>query len=127
MDNDEKKEEMIPSVELKFSKEPTQEELDEILKKRNEIFRQLGYELDNDGKFISSKSAGIIYFKLTSGVTLKIDKDNFTCYRFNQERQEWQEDSVLFTEYEHGNLEGQEIMMEDNYPYGEPFHFGRSL
>ena len=68
-----------------------------------------------------------IYFKLTSGVVLKIIPEDFTAYRFNNELLEWQEDSVLFTEYEHGNLEGERFNITENYPIGEPFHFGRRL
>lgn len=122
---EEKKE--FPKTELKFSQEMTDEKIKEMVEKRNKVLRQMGYEIGQDGKVIKGDEKKIIYFKLTSGVILKIDRSNFTAYRFNQELKEWQEDSVLFTEYEHGNLEGKEFEAQENFPYGEPFHFGRHL
>ena len=81
----------------------------------------------NSDTNLNLKNKNIIYFKLISGLIVKIDKNNFTAYRFNKETNEWQEDSVLFTEYEHGNLDGKEFDTIEHYPYGEPFHYGRYL
>ena len=73
------------------------------------------------------KDKSIFYFKISSGVIAKIDRENFTAYRFNKDTKEWQEDSVLFTEYDHGNLVGEEFEATENYPYGEPFRYKANL
>ena len=46
---DEKKE--IPTVELKFVNEPSKEQIQEMVRKRNEILKQMGYTFDENGKF----------------------------------------------------------------------------
>lgn len=69
----------------------------------------------------------ITYFKLTNGLIIKLDRDNLTAYRFNQENQEWQKDTGLFIEYQYGNLRGEIFEADENYPYGEPYNYGRSL
>ena len=46
---DEKKE--IPTVELKFVDEPSEEQIQEMVRKRNEILKQMGYTFDENGKF----------------------------------------------------------------------------
>lgn len=45
----EKKE--IPTVELKFVDEPSEEQIQEMVRKRNEILKQMGYTFDENGKF----------------------------------------------------------------------------
>ena len=46
---DEKKE--IPTMELKFVNEPSEEQIQEMVRKRNEILKQMGYTFDENGKF----------------------------------------------------------------------------
>ena len=46
---DEKKE--FPTVELKFVNEPSEEQIQEMVRKRNEILKQMGYTFDENGKF----------------------------------------------------------------------------
>ena len=46
---DEKKE--IQTVELKFVNEPSEEQIQEMVRKRNEILKQKGYTFDENGKF----------------------------------------------------------------------------
>lgn len=67
-----------------------------------------------------------IYVKLTSGLLVRIDRCNYTAYRLNNELKEWNKDSVLFTEYEYGELGGKVIEIDDNYPIGEPFQNKKS-
>ena len=45
----EKKE--IPTVELKFVDEPSEKQIQEMVRKRNEILKQMGYTFDENGKF----------------------------------------------------------------------------
>ena len=75
----------------------------------------------------TTKKNYIVYLKLINGLIVKIVSEKYTAYRFNTQTNEWQEDSVLFTEYEHGNLQGIQIDFEDNYDYGDPFCYGRNL
>lgn len=67
------------------------------------------------------------YIKLTSGLTIRIDTSERTAYRFNPETQEWNKDSTLFAEYEHGELHFENIDFDDFYPIGEEYHYGRRL
>lgn len=67
-----------------------------------------------------------IYVKMTTGLLVRIDRCNYTAYRLNNELKEWNEDSVLFTEYEYGELGGKVIEIDDNYPIGEPFQNKKS-
>lgn len=46
---DKKKE--FPTVELKFVNEPSEEQIQEMVRKRNEILKQMGYTFDENGKF----------------------------------------------------------------------------
>lgn len=62
-----------------------------------------------------------IYFQLTSGLIVKIDRSHFTAYRLNDKKKEWQLDRRLFTDYEYGNLIGSYIHLDDEYPLGPPF------
>ncbi len=65
----------------------------------------------------------LVYFRLSNGVLLKIDRVNLTCYRFDPEQEEWNSDSALFSEYEYGNLEGERVSFTDVYPIGAPFEY----
>lgn len=78
-----------------------------------------------DGGSRQGAEKKIIYFRLTSGLTLKIDPEHLTCYRFDPHRREWNEDSVLFSEYEHGELQGSRIAMDDTYPTGDPYSYAK--
>ena len=122
---DEKKE--FPNMELKFVNEPSEEQIKEMVRKRNEVLKQMGYIFDEDGKFNKPQKEETIYFRLTSRLVIKIIPKELTAYRFNQESKEWQKDSVLFSEYEYGNLEGEEFKTTENFPYGEPFQYGRHI
>ena len=41
----------IPTMELKFVDEPSEEQIQEMVRKRNEILKQMGYTFDENGKF----------------------------------------------------------------------------
>ena len=56
------------------------------------------------------------YFRLTSGLLIKLDNEKLTAYRFNENLRCWYEDSALFTEFEYGNLMGELIDFDDSYP-----------
>ena len=38
-------------MELKFVNEPSEEQIQEMVRKRNEILKQMGYTFDENGKF----------------------------------------------------------------------------
>lgn len=59
------------------------------------------------------------YFLLTSGLLIKLDNEELTAYRFNEKLRCWNDDSVLFIEYEYGNLMGELIDFDDSYPCNE--------
>ena len=96
-------------------------------KTKNLILESLGYKKDENNNFIKNGKKSIVYVRLSNGLIIKIDKASFTAYRLNNETSEWQEDSVLYTEYQYGELGGEEIDLEENYSYGEPYVFGGKL
>jgi len=107
------------------SKRPDIIELSKIIEdiKKNPINPEVKFKTQPE----TAKKNYVVYLKLISGLIVKIVSEEYTAYRFNTETNEWQEDSVLFTEFEHGNLQGNEIEFEDNYGYGEPFRYRRHL
>lgn len=83
--------------------------------------------LINCEKYLSMREKEEIrYFRLTSGLLIKIDRKHMTCFRFNSNQKEWNEDSVMFTEYEHGELLGELVDFDDHYPTGKPFTYSRN-
>lgn len=86
--------------------------------------------LNNSGPFFKDSIYRYLYdrtyVKLISGLLVRIDRCNYTAYRLNDELKEWNEDSVLFTEYEYGELEGKVIEIDDNYPIGKPYQIKKS-
>lgn len=71
----------------------------------------------------SLKEKGVRYFRMSNGLLIKIDIDHLTAYRFNDVLKEWNEDSVLFSEYEWGNLNGELVFFHDDSPTGKPFSY----
>ena len=94
------------------------------LERKNRVLEALGYKKNENGEYTKEGVKTIIYMKLLSGLIVKIDIVNFTGYRLNKEKMEWQEDSVLYTEYEYGELDGEKIDLDENYAYGEPYQHG---
>lgn len=76
---------------------------------------------------IKQSNSKATYIQLTSGLIIKIDYTTNTAYRFNPETQEWNKDTTIFAEYEHGELHYEKIDFEDFYPEGEEYHYGRRL
>lgn len=73
------------------------------------------------------KPGKIFYFKLDSGLLIKIDRERMTAYRFNEEKSEWQEDSEFYIDYSYGNLFGSIVDITENYPIGEPYDYRKAL
>ena len=112
----------FPPVRLQPVREPDEAEIARMIRKRDQTLLHMGFQKDEAGHFYKPEE-NIRYFRLTNGLLLKIDSDHLTCYRFDPERKEWNEDSVLFTEYEYGGLQGELVFFSDVYPIGEPFKF----
>lgn len=118
----------LEAIKKISSNNPSLFELPEIIDKLEKLFKEEPPIVQNHSQYHRQpKRKGIIYFKLTSGLIIKLIPEKFTAYRFNEELRQWQEDSVKLTEYVHGNLEGEEFETVENFPYGEPFHYGRHL
>ena len=56
------------------------------------------------------------YFKLTSGMVIKLDEENMDAYRLDSESKEWVADSEIYLDYSYGNLHGEYIDFDDIYP-----------
>lgn len=56
----------IPSVEFTFHEEVSQEELQELIKKRDELFVKMGYMKDQNGKWGENTYAINLYHKILS-------------------------------------------------------------
>lgn len=112
----------FPDIKLKLTAEPNKEELEIMVRKRNIYFLNEGYQIDKAGFFFKPET-DLRYFRMSNGLLIKIDNDRLTAYRFNNSLKEWNEDSVLFSEYERGNLNGELVFFHDNYPTGKPFSY----
>lgn len=91
---------------------------------KDRVLKALGYKKNTDGTYTKEGVNTIEYIKLMNGLLVKIDKVNFTAYRLNEETMQWQEDSLLYTEYGYGELDGEKINLDENYEYGEPYSYG---
>ena len=107
-----KRKKEYPSVVFGFAEEPDEEELRELIRKRDETFYKAGYIRTASGRFIKPEK-NIRYFRLNSGQLLKLDYERLTCFRYNENEKAWKEDSALFSEYEWGNLLGQLISSDE--------------
>lgn len=58
------------------------------------------------------------YFKLNSGLILKIDADRSVCYRLGTDNM-WHLDPSSLVEFEYGELNGEYIQFEDIYLTGD--------
>lgn len=56
------------------------------------------------------------YFKINSGMIIKIVPENLLCYKFDAVKKVWIESPSLFVEFEQGNVHGEFIDFNDVYP-----------
>lgn len=55
------------------------------------------------------------YFKTTDGTIIRIDQDDFVCYKLDTTQQIWVQAQYLITELEEGSIQGEFIELEDKY------------
>jgi len=77
-----------------------------------EWFNNLDFNISNN----KEKKLNIKYFKLSNGTVVKIDIDNLTGYILNNETKSWIENASIFADFEYGNIHGDEIEFNDNFP-----------
>ena len=109
--NEERKFE-IPSVEFGFkdegkTSEQIEAEVAELIKKRDAIIAQ---------QKLKEAQSSNKYFRINSGMIIKIDTDNLMCYKFDAQQKGWIPAQHLFVEFEQGNIHGQFIEFDDIYP-----------
>lgn len=56
------------------------------------------------------------YFKINSGMIIKIVPENLLCYKLDAVKKVWIESPSLFVEFEQGNVHGEFIDFNDIYP-----------
>lgn len=56
------------------------------------------------------------YFRINSGMIIKIVPENLLCYKLDTRRKVWIESPSIFVEFEQGNIHGEYIEFDDNYP-----------
>lgn len=117
-----------PEAQFSIAGGLTQEEIADIIQKRNAYLKSLGYDV-SDAPVINTtpQVKKPVYFKAGFGAIFKIDDNKHAAYRLNNETGEWQEDDLAYGDIIRGNMVGERIQMEENYPYGEPFQYGRHL
>lgn len=65
------------------------------------------------------------YYKLNSGLIIKVNTDEMLLYILDDKNKVWRENPKLFTEFERECFPKEEIEMEDNFKIGEPCENGR--
>lgn len=56
------------------------------------------------------------YFKSVDGTIIKIDQENFVCYKFDQTQNAWVQEQSIITDLESGLIQGEFIEFNDIYP-----------
>lgn len=65
------------------------------------------------------------YFRIKSGLTIKLNHEDCTCYVLDPKQKEWRMDAELYGEISQGSVQMERIHMEDTYPVGEPLDWRR--
>lgn len=56
------------------------------------------------------------YFKSVDGTIIKIDQDNFVCYKFDSTQNAWIQEQSIISDLENGLIQGEFIEFNDTYP-----------
>lgn len=102
----------VPSVEFGFhddgkTSEQIEAEVAELIRKRDAIIAQ---------QRIQQSQSKNKYYRINSGMIIKIDTENLMCYKFDTEKRGWIPAQHLFVEFEQGNIHGQFIEFNDQFP-----------
>ena len=101
--------------------EVTKEDIEKAMSDYNEKVNSPEYqaEVKAFGEMLAAqKNTMYRYFKLPlpPHTIFKLDKNNFTSYKFDETKKCWIEFPEFFTDFEYGNIRVEEIKFNDEYP-----------
>lgn len=109
-----------PTVVLTPVNKPTEEEIQEMIEKRNNILKNMGISIENkDVKKVSNGNDIFQYYRFANGIIFKVKPDEFLLYRLDPNTNTWIRDDEMYTDFAYVSYNYSPITIEDNYDYAE--------